>query len=465
MLRYMLTRRLLLLLPLVATAATKPTALDRYVAAPDPSYKYSVVREIADTGLKAVVLDMTSQNWRKPEEISRTEWRHWVTVIRPENVRSTTGFLFIGGGNNLSKPPERIDPMLGRIAREAGIVVAELRMVPNQPLSFPGDTMKQRTEDEFIAYTWDKFLRGGDETWLARLPMTKAAVRALDTMTSFSKSADGGGLTVDKFIVAGGSKRGWTTWTTAAVDKRVIAIAPLVIDMLNVEPSFVHHWRAYGFWSPAIKDYTDMQITEWAGSPEYRALMKIVEPYEYRDRLTLPKMIINAGGDEFFLPDSSQFYFDDLKGESHLRYVPNTGHSLRNSDAPDTLLAFIEMVVASKPRPRYSFRVDKAAGRIHVKTIDRPAEVRIWQATNPNARDFRFKISGAEYVSAPLAEERAGLYVASIPKPEKGWTAAFVELTYPGAGNVPLKVTSGVLVTPDVYPFPAPKPKKPVASP
>ncbi len=460
----MLTRRLLLLIPLAAAAATKPTALDRYVAAPDPSYKYSLVREISADGLKAAVLDMTSQNWRKPEEISRTEWRHWVTIIRPEKVQSTTGFLFIGGGNNLSKPPERIDPMLGRIAREAGVVVAELRMVPNQPLSLPGDTMKQRTEDEFIAYTWDKYLRGGDETWLARLPMTKAAVRALDTMTSFSKSAEGGGLTVDKFIVAGGSKRGWTTWTTAAVDQRVVAIAPLVIDMLNVEPSFVHHWRAYGFWSPAIKDYTDLKITEWSGSPEYRALMKIEEPYEYRDRLTIPKMIINASGDEFFLPDSSQFYFDDLKGESHLRYVPNAGHSLRNSDAPDTLLAFIQMVLAGKPRPRFSFRIDKSAGRIHVKTTDKPAEVKVWQATNANARDFRFNISGATYASSPLAEERAGLYVASIPKPEKGWTAAFVELTYPGVGAVPLKMTSGVLVAPDVYPFPAPKPVKPVGS-
>ena len=60
-----------------------------------------------------------------------------------------------------------------------------------------------------------------------------------------------------KFVVSGASKRGWTTWTTAAVDKRVVAIIPIVIDLLNVEPSFEHHWQAYGFWAPAIKDYVE----------------------------------------------------------------------------------------------------------------------------------------------------------------------------------------------------------------
>ena len=49
---------------------------------------------------------------------------------------------------------------------------------------------------------------------------------------------DAGGVKVDKFVVSGGSKRGWTTWTTAAVDRRVVAIMPAVIDLLNLEKSF-----------------------------------------------------------------------------------------------------------------------------------------------------------------------------------------------------------------------------------
>src|SRR5437660_2756809 len=113
--------------------------------------------------------------------------------------------------------------------------------------------------------------------------MTKAAVRAMDTITAVVGAADAGAVKVEKFVVSGGSKRGWTTWTTAAVDKRVIAIVPFVIDLLNLEPSFEHHYRAYGYYSPAVKDYEDMGLMKLSGTPKYRALLKIVEPYSYRD--------------------------------------------------------------------------------------------------------------------------------------------------------------------------------------
>ncbi len=43
---------------------------------------------------------------------------------------------------------------------------------------------------------------------------------------------------IEKFMVAGASKRGWTTWTTAAVDKRVIAAIPIVMDMANFNAVF-----------------------------------------------------------------------------------------------------------------------------------------------------------------------------------------------------------------------------------
>jgi PhoPQ-activated pathogenicity-related protein len=435
------------------------TALDRYVAKSDPNYKYEVVSTTPGQGYTTYVLELTSQQFRTAAEVDRPIWKHWLTIVKPDKVASNTGFLFVTGGSINDKPPAHPDAMLTSAALATNTVTSELRGVPNEPVTFAGET-KTRSEDAIIAYTWDKYLRTGDDTWPLRLPMTKSAVRALDTITAFCRSTEGGGVSVDKFVVSGGSKRGWTAWTTAAVDKRVVAIVPFVIDMLNMEPSMEHHYRAYGHWSPAIKDYEDMGTMNWSGTPKYRALMKIEEPYSYRDRLTMPKLIINSAGDQYFLPDSSQFYFDDLKGEKHLRYVPNTNHSLGASDARESMQTFYESVINGTPRPKYSWKFEKD-GSIRVKTTTKPTEVKVWQATNPKARDFRLDTIGKAYTSSALEDQGGGVYVGKVPKPPQGFTAYFVEMTYPSPGKYPFKFTSGVRVVPDVLPFGAP-PKTPV---
>ena len=198
---------------------------------------------------------MTSQRWLTEQEVERPLWTHWITVVRPaEGDERRRRCCSSAAAATNGQPPARPPAWLVDAARETGTVTAELRLVPNQPVIFKDDpARKPRSEDDFIAYTWDKFLRTGDEKWPARLPMTKSAVRAMDAITAFAATPEGGGQPVARFVVSGASKRGWTTWTTAAVGPRVIAIAPAVIDMLNVEPSFVHHWRAYGAWSDAVE--------------------------------------------------------------------------------------------------------------------------------------------------------------------------------------------------------------------
>jgi len=438
----------------LCAASSPPTALDHYVQTPDPSYHYQLINTIPGAGATTYVIDLTSQTWRKPSEVDHPIWKHWLTIIRPDKLSGSTGFLFITGGSINSPPPEKPDPSLLDTALTTSTVVAELRMVPNEPLTFAGET-KSRNEDAIIAYTWDKFLRGGDDNWPLRLPMTKSAVRAMDTITAFCDSKVGGNVHVDHFVVAGGSKRGWTTWTTAAVDHRVVAIIPMVIDVLNNEKSIDHQYRAYGFYSPAIKDYEDMHLMNWAGTPRYRALMKIEDPYSYRARFTMPKFMINSGGDQYFLPDSSQFYFDDLPGEKYLRYVPNTDHSLRNSDARESLIAFYDAFVHNRPRPKFSWKFEKD-GSIRVVAEDKPTQVKLWQATNIEKRDFRLLSIGPAYKSTMLSAAVDGVYSGTVEKPEKGWTAFFVELTFPSGCKYPLKFTTAVRVIPDTLPFPPP---------
>jgi PhoPQ-activated pathogenicity-related protein len=442
-----------------ATPDGDRTPLDDYIAAADPAYGYQLVTEIKGHGITTYVLEMTSQSWLSANEVDRPVWKHWMIVCRPDKVRTNIGLLYITGGNNKSAAPGKPEEMMSQIAKATGSVVTELKMVPNQPLVFAGET-QGRSEDSLIAYTWDKYLRTLDARWPARLPMTKSAVRAMDTVSAFCASEAGGKIPVEQFVVCGGSKRGWTTWTTAAVDKRVVAIVPFVIDLLNIEPSFVHHWEAYGFWAPAVGDYTVMKIMDWTGTPEYQKLMKIEEPYQYRHRLTMPKFIVNSTGDQFFLPDSSQFYYHDLPGEKYLRYVPNADHSLKDTDAPFTLLAYYNAVLTGTTLPQYSWTVDSDSA-LRVTTKTKPSAVKLWHATNPKARDFRLDTLGKVWQSESLEDQGDGTYVGRKDKPETGWTAFMVELTYPNGTSPPLKFTTQVKVVPDVLPYKYKTPEPP----
>ena len=292
------------------------TALDRYVATPDTNYSYSLSNTISRAGYTAYELDLRSQVWLTTNEVDRVLWKHWLIIIKPSTATNSQSFLWIDGGSNPGSPPTGSDStllFLAQVALDTKTVVSWVKMIPNEPLTFAGES-SSRTEAGIIAYTWDKYMKTGDERWPLRLPMTKAVVRAMDTVTAFCCGLGGNALTVDRFVVGGGSKRGWTTWTTAAADRRVVAIIPASIDVLNMEACMKHQYCAYGDWSYALADYTTMGIMTNVGTPQFAALMNIEDPYSYRVRLTMPKFELYGAGDQYFLPDSSQFYFNDLQG-------------------------------------------------------------------------------------------------------------------------------------------------------
>ncbi len=443
----------LMTLPILvaSTLSAQQTALDRYVAKPDSSYRWKTIKRIKIPGATTWIIEMTSQRWRTPAEVNRPVWKHWLVVVKPDRVDTDTGLLFISGGSNGGDPPTEPDERTKKLALLSHSVVATLKMVPNQPLIFHGDG-HERKEDDLVAYTWDQYFKTGDPTWPARNPMVKSAVRAMDTITAAMAQPEAGNTKVDKFVVAGGSKRGWTTWITGAVDRRVVAIIPIVIDVLNVAKSMRHHYAAYGFWAPSVGDYVRHKIFARMNSPRMQSLQELVDPYFYRDRLAMPKYIMNAAGDQFFVPDSSRFYFDDLKGEKYLRYFPNADHSLKDTNAVEDLLAFYLTVLKHKTRPHLTWNF-AADGSIRVHTDQPPARALLWQATNPTARDFRVETFGKKYTSTELQPVARGTYVARVAEPAKGWTAFFVELTYDIGEVVPLQLTTAVRIVPDTLPF------------
>src|SRR4051794_11656585 len=99
-----------------APKAAKETALDRYVKKPDATYKWELAKSVSGEGYKTFTLELTSQTWRKPSEVDRTVWKHWLVLTIPDKVTSSTGFLFITGGNNGDPVPEKVNPILADMA-------------------------------------------------------------------------------------------------------------------------------------------------------------------------------------------------------------------------------------------------------------------------------------------------------------------------------------------------------------
>ncbi|MBI9017448.1 MAG: PhoPQ-activated pathogenicity-related family protein [Phycisphaerae bacterium] len=438
---------ILLLFSLCAHA----TELDDYIAAPDANYKYEIVDTQKGEGYTAYIIKMTSQTWRKASEIDSIIWWHWLTIIKPDKVDYDKSLLWIDGGSNKDTAPTKPDNMLLKIALKTNSIVSDLKMVPNQPLTLQGQR-KNCYEDAIIARSIDMCFKTDDYTWPLFLPMTKSAVRAMDTIQKVIEEKTKGKLKVNNFIVSGASKRGWTTWLTAAVDKRVVAIVPVVIDILNVNDHMQHHHDAYGFYAEAIGDYDEMNIMARLDTAKGQKIRKIIDPYEYIDRLTIPKLLINASGDQFFLPDSSQFYFNRLQGEKHLRYIPNVGHSLQDSDAAKSLASFYLSILDKSQRPKVTWSYD-SENNLRIEANQKPQLVKSWQATNKTARDFRINIIGKAWESKILKPDKDGKYLVKIQEPAKGWTGFFVEMTFAGKDDIPFIFTTNIKVLPETLPF------------
>lgn len=265
-----------------AQKVTPENALESYLRNGDKTFKWELKETFKRGDLTFYHILLTSQKWRE------FTWTHQMTVIVPNENRHDDALLFITGGSNANGQPnwngkkdEKMYESLGAVATTNQAIVALLKQTPNQP--FFGDL----TEDALISYTLHNFKKDKDYTWPLLFPMVKSAVKAMDAVQQFSQKQLK--HTVNSFVVTGASKRGWTTWLTGASDKRVEAIAPMVIDVLNMPVSLDYQIKSWGDYSVQIEDYVKLGIPQSTGSPDGQAITAMIDPYSYRSKLTNAK--------------------------------------------------------------------------------------------------------------------------------------------------------------------------------
>jgi PhoPQ-activated pathogenicity-related protein len=421
---------------MLASATVRGGALEDYVQQPDQSYSWKVVSTKQEGDFTVARLELVSQKWRE------SVWKHHLLVVRPKTVRNPdVGLLYIigdGTGEGRLKA-------LKMLAEHAGAVTAVITDIPNQPL-YDG-----KKEDALIAYTFSQYVHTGDPTWPVLLPMVKSAVRGLDAMQEYTKKEFNQKL--ERFVVTGASKRGWTTWLTAAADKRVAGIAPMVIDVLNMKAQAEWQKKVYGKQSEKINDYKNADLLSHMDEPPMVKLREWVDPYSYRSRYTMPKLLLLGTNDPYWTVDSLRLYWNDLPGPKLIYQTPNAGHDLNGgNEAMQTLAAFFETIADHKSLPKMDWQINyNTNGVANVRVQVDGAEVKsalLWTATSTD-RDFRDDRWSSQQLKLAKGTTRTESVVSP---PQAGYRAFLVEADLVSPTGYPYKLSTQARVTPDTSP-------------
>ncbi|HPR12334.1 MAG TPA: PhoPQ-activated protein PqaA family protein [Bacteroidales bacterium] len=414
-------------------------ALVHYLEKKDRTYSWELKETIKEEGFTIAILRLVSQEWRG------IRWIHQLTIITPDDVSTDCALLFIDGGSLKQGEPKwkgadnDLTRMLAAISFKNKAIVATISQVPNQPL------YEDLTEDELISFTLHNFRNDRDYTWPLLFPMTKSAVRAMDAVEEYANQIND--HEINRFVVTGASKRGWTTWLTGAFDKRVTAVAPMVIDVLNMPVNLDYQKEVWGDYSVQIEDYVKLGLAQDLSSPDGKDLAAMIDPYSYRRNLTMPKLIINGTNDEYWPADAIKNYLDGLPGDHFLYYEPNAGHDLGGgAGALNTLSAFFYNSAYGKKHPGCKWEVsfDSLRTNLLISTSEVAEMANLWICTSPD-RDFR----NDKFSSTEINTDDQSVLRLTVEHPGSGYKAFYIELVFPGPAGSFFSQTTRMFVADD----------------
>jgi PhoPQ-activated pathogenicity-related protein len=396
-------------------------ALESYLENGDQTYSWEVKNNYEIAGVQIYDLLLTSQTWRE------RKWVHQLTILVPPENNYDGALLYLNGNEVQNGEPnwrganEITSLVLAQVAAKNKAITAVLWQVPNQPL------YNGLKEDALISYTLHQFKADGDFTWPLLFPMVKSAVKAMDAVQEFSQQELA--ASVNRFMVTGASKRGWTTWLAGAIDSRVEAIAPMVIDVLNMPVNLQYQLDVWNDYSPQIDDYVNLGIVQEVETGRGPEIARMIDPYAYRSSLTMPKLIVIGTNDEYWPVDAIKHYIGDIPGDNSIIYLPNAGHDLGGGEAAiRAISAFFGQTLNRQDHPAsdWDLRYDAEGISLSVNATPGPlVSVALWSADSDD-RDFR----DATFVKKDLGLQHLSSLEAEVDYPASGYRAFFVDLEY-----------------------------------
>lgn len=374
-------------------------ALQNYVAKKDSAYGWKCQNVATSEEGSFYEASLLSQRWQG------INWTHRLTIYFPKKGKHPNTLLLV-----LRHLYDRNAGLasLKYISDSTGTASAFLYDMPNQPL-FDG-----REEDDLQAYTFSQYLKTGDESWPLLFPMVKSVVRAIDAIQdlAFKKEKH----TINKFVIAGHSKRGHTSWLAGAIDRRIKSIIPIAIDVLNAKAQMPHHLKMFTAFSTPSREATD--FLRELDKPLGNRLIELIDPYAYKEQLGLPKLIISVTNDDYFPTDALNLYWKGLKGSKSILYLSNAGHVRADSDPRinPTAFAFVRAVAVDRTLPSFNWKFSefKDSLQLIVTTDTLAVSASLWQASS-ESDDFRSSQWYATPMKAIVRRDKKQ-YVMTIEK-------------------------------------------------
>ena len=398
---------------LALAAATARADLFSYVARPEPESAWSVAAKSEVGTCEVISIKLKSQVW---EGIA---WEHDLVIFRPKDSDVRDKMFLLNSGGKMKADGLPYGVMLATMMKAP---VAILLGIPNQPL-FDG-----KKEDDLIAETFVRYLDTKDDGWPLLFPMVKSLMKAMDAVQEYS--AKEWPKRIEKFVIGGASKRGWTTWLTAAADPRVLAITPMVIDVLKMPEQMARQVECFGGPSEQIRPYTARGLVPMPDTADAHRLWQWVDPWTYRAKFTMPKLLVLGNNDRYWAPDALNLYWEGLPGPKWISYTPNAGHDLTSTDASGkkgdpmravrATAAFARHQFTGRAMPELTWKHDDSGEQLRLTVTSNPApkEMHVWRCNGAtkDLRDARWESRAVEMKDGPteIMEARPASGVASF---------------------------------------------------
>lgn len=362
-------------------------ALATYVLRRDPSAAWTAEGDPFPERIR-----LTSQTW------NGIAWKHTVTIRTPAKLRHKGhAVLVITGGE-----PNRADEDEAQtLADQSGMPVATLYNIPNQPIW-------NLSEDALIAATLQKWFETRDDSWPLLFPMAKSAIAALDALQGATRATPN---PLGKFVLTGGSKRGWTTWLAGSVgDSRITGIAPVVFDNLDMIRQMRHQKELWGDYSPMLRDYVRSGMMEVMETPDGRRLGAMIDPITYAHKVKCPVFLIHGANDPYWAPDALSLYWPRLTMPKSVLYLPNEGHTFREKSIfLKSLAAFAASRAGAFPWPDFQVAAEPKGDRISWRAAGRQIEAQPWHLPSGDAT-----LTAGRWIGSPPKPAQRGDSAGSI---------------------------------------------------